>query len=233
MYEINNLRTYSKELLYLESEDYLFLSGIFIEWRKQKEIKLNNARLEILKYFMHNYTNSSANQCHKYLTSNKKCELAKNNLRNNIKYLYKIGLLKEKKILKDGDIQEANKHNATYYELSAFGIFYILKQGILNNPFDCNVDIILKYPNFKLYNCILYKFINLETLKRIGHRYILSKILNYLNRICIMIEYIFTVIINQFVLLESIEKIGGIMLNSSFLFGYLIQGKFQDINNIF
>jgi hypothetical protein len=102
----------------------------------------------------------------------------------------------------------------------------------MNNPFNFNPDIILKYGSTKLYDIILFKFIKLETLEQIKSNFILNKILLYLNRICIMIENLFDFIIKQSLLLESIDKIGGLLLTDSFIFDYLFS---QDMirNKIF
>lgn len=216
VYKIIKLCTYSNELIQLEYNDYSSLKKLFIEWKKQKDLKLNKKLLEILKYFVSNPFAPSSYQCYKYLVTNKIINLDKKNVRRNIEKLHKLGLLQERKP-KNGQWL----HNATFYKLSPFAIFYLLKEGIMNNPFDFNPDIILKYRSTKLYCIILYKFINLETLKQIKSRFILNKILLYLNRICIMIENLFDFITNQSLLLESMEKIGGLLLTDSFIFDYL------------
>lgn len=222
------LHTYSKQLIQLEAKDYSYLEELFIQWRKEKEkekkLKLDKDLKEILKYFINHRIDASPYQCHKYLKKENLSSMAPNNVRINAQKLCEYNLLKEAKISfedKDKDIQKTNKHNARYYKISSFGMFYLLKEEFKNNPFDFNPDIILKYGNTKLYDFILFKFITLETIEQIKSKFIFNKILLYLNRICIMIENLFNFITNQSLLLESIEKMGGLLLTDSFIFDYL------------
>jgi DNA-binding MarR family transcriptional regulator len=185
------LCTYSNELIQLENNDYSYLVELFIQWKKQKDLKLNKKLLEILKYFISNQFNPSSYQCYKYLETRKILDLDKKNVRRNVKKLHDLGLLEEKR---PENKNGRRRHNATFYKVSPFGVFYILKEGIMNNPFNFTFDIILKNRNFKLYDSVLFKFIKFESIQSIENRYIINKILIYLNRICQMIENIFAII---------------------------------------
>ena len=209
---------YLQPLIHLDKNDYYLLKKLFYNWKHHKNLILNKKLLEILKFFISNDFNPSSYQCHKYLEDNKIIKLDEKNVRRNVKKLHKLGLLQERETVHKSRLRW---HNAIFYQLSSFGIFYLLKEGVMNNPFDFNPDIILKYGSTQLYDIILFKFIKLETLEQIKSNFILNKVLLYLNRICIMIENLFNFITNQSRLLESIEKIGGLLLTDYFIFDYL------------
>src|SRR5215204_5485008 len=152
-----DFHTYSNHLIQLEKNDYSYLKELFIQWyKKQNKIKLNNKELEILKYFIFDEFDSSPYKCYKYLKDNKIIKLDVTNVRIKVEKLHKLCLLEEKPVvIKNG----RRHHNATFYKLSSFGVFYILKEGFLNKVSNPNLDIIIKYKNYKLYDIILYRFI--------------------------------------------------------------------------
>jgi hypothetical protein len=180
--------TYSNELIQLEQKDYCYLEELYFQWIKQKNLKLDKKSSEILKYFIFNEINSSPYKCHKYLVTNNIIKLDPKNIRRRVQKLYELDLLEVKEIVTKGG---RRLHNATFYKLSPFGVFYILKKGLLNDLFHDSAYIIYKYKNFQFYNIILYRFLKLETIESIVNEHIINKILIYLHRVSLMIENIF------------------------------------------
>ena len=189
-------------------KEYLLTLHYSFNINKVEDSHLGNTALKILKYIAVN-PSSSIYDCYKYLNNDNSTKIAYKNVHVKVHNLIKLGLIQKvrNQSKKDNEnlgrvneefIVGKSKHNAIYYSISSAGIFYLVK----TDPQKAKKELILKNKNDGFFKCLLYPYIDLETLEKINSEYILSNIFRYLSKCC-------ETIYGPLTILDSIEEEGG------------------------
>lgn len=200
----------------LDEENYHeSLGQIFTQWQKNREIKIDNKIVEIIQYFIHNVY-GHAYGCHKSLNERKKGKFHYKTVNESIQKLQSLGILtkiddvKEKKVV--GQDKNVNARRAIYYEISQFGIFFILSKKITG------LDIKKKYKalfdnheDSYLFKCMLFRVIPLEIIKEIKSALIWDSVTTYMQNYIAILEKIFEFLNRQKFIINSIQKIKGLI----------------------
>jgi len=213
MVYMNKLGIYSQDPIGIDDAGYSCLEKLFKQWRKNNSIKIDNKSLEILRYFIDKPTGSTY-QCFNYMNKEKKIKISYKNVHKKISELYESNFIVK---VKNSDYNDnRSKHGAIYYKLSHYSIFYFHCSQLMTNFLELHSGIIFNNENYLLYKNILYSHLQLQTLKELTSRHMFLSVLTYLHNIFTTIEKVFLHISKLSYVLDSIERIGGIISTSSF-----------------
>ena len=119
-----------------------------------------------------------AYECRKYLISKYNKKIAPKNVSKHVIRLLELGLIKRK------TMEENTKHNAVYYTLSSFGIFYIINNSnLISHDLSALISIkslFANHPYDAIFKFCLYPIINQQLIKKVDNE-ILTELEFYLR----------------------------------------------------
>lgn len=186
---------------------------------KRWDIKLTKLQHQILWIFCEKEI-AHAYECRNYLISKYNKEIAPKNVRKYILKLAEIGLIKRKMM------EERTKHNAVYYTLSSFGIFYIINNSNLIahdlDPFLNIKSLFVNHPYDNIFKYFLYPIINQRLIKKIDNEEILRELIIFLRNCSNSIKKILRDLL-------KIEKNGGYSYIVT-IFPYILDSSVTEIS---